>query len=288
MGKDSKIEWTHHTFNPWWGCVEISPACAHCYAKAFAKRTGHDVWGADKPRRFFDDPHWLELLKWDKAAADAGERHRVFCGSMCDIFEAYEGPSKNELQAARENLFYYIHLTPHLQWLLLTKRPERMIEFAPASWLMHWPDNVTAMTTVENQEQADLRIPELLKVPAKTRGLSMEPLLEFVTFPRVRTVDWIIVGGESGAGEKSRMTHPAWVRWLRDYCREVGTAFFFKQWGDWLPFRMGHAYIDGFHEAKVLQPSPVIKDQGWPMYRVGKAKAGRLLDELEHNELPAF
>lgn len=147
MGKDSKIEWTHHTFNPWWGCVEVSPACAFCYAKAFAKRLGYDIWGSEKLRRFFPDSHWHEPLKWDGAAKESGERHRVFSGSMCDIFEHYSGPDAETLKLTREQLFALIGLTPNLQWLLLTKRPENMIRFAPKSWAKGWPENVTAMTT---------------------------------------------------------------------------------------------------------------------------------------------
>jgi protein gp37 len=303
MGKDSKIEWTHHTFNPWWGCVEVSPACKFCYAKAFAKRTGHHVWGTDKPRRFFGADHWNEPYTWNEAAAKTGERHRVFCASMADIFEDYTGPDHDKLEDARRMVFVLINNTPHLQWLLLTKRPENMVPFTAKFWPV-WPDNITAMTTVENQEMADLRIPELLKVPAKTRGLSMEPLLGPVDLltpssklplrtaipgeplPPIPSIDWIIVGGESGAGEKTRPTHPKWVTSIREYCEQMRVAFFFKQWGDWQPLKQGSAYLHGFHEARVLSNGP--GPTGWPIYRVGKAKAGRLLDGREHNDLPAF
>lgn len=287
--KNSKIEWTHHTFNPWWGCEKVSPACAHCYAEAFAKRTGHNVWGAAKPRRFFGDAHWADPLNWDKAAEAAGERQRVFCGSMCDIFEGYQGPDVVHMRDDRDRLLELVERTPNLDWLFLTKRPENMVTMTDARWPGRWPQNVIAMTTVENQEQAEIRIPHLLKVPALRRALSMEPLLSEVQllkpFQRsIPGIHWVIVGGESGAGEKTRLTHPTWVRSLRDECQANGVAFFFKQWGDWLPFQMGHAYINGFHEARVLQPSPDVKNMGWPMYRVGKMKAGRLLDGREWNE----
>src|SRR3954468_10860946 len=82
MGKDSKIEWTHHTFNPWWGCVRVSPACKHCYAESWAKRVGMALWGPKAPRRFFSDAHWREPLRWNKDALRDGIRRRVFCASM--------------------------------------------------------------------------------------------------------------------------------------------------------------------------------------------------------------
>jgi len=87
MAKDSKIEWTHHTFNPWWGCAKVSPACTHCYAEAWAKRVGSAVWGKEAPRRFFGETHWKEPLRWQREALAEGTRKRVFCASMADVFE---------------------------------------------------------------------------------------------------------------------------------------------------------------------------------------------------------
>ena len=87
MGEKSAIEWTDHTFNPWWGCTKVSEACKHCYAEAFAKRTGHEIWGDAAPRRFFADKHWDEPKKWDRDAARDGVRRKVFCASMADVFE---------------------------------------------------------------------------------------------------------------------------------------------------------------------------------------------------------
>jgi len=269
--KNSKIEWTHHTFNPWWGCTKVSDACTHCYAEAFAKRTGHDIWGPNKPRRFFGEKHWTEPLSWDAAAKSADQRHRIFCASMADVFEDYFGPSADQLQEARSALWTLIERTPHLDWLLLTKRPENFLKMVPGRWVREFPGNVWAMTTVENQEQAEVRIPELLKIPARVRGLSMEPLLEQVDLSewlwdqnlRIRginqkpnyNVHWVIAGGESGP--RSRPTDPDAFLALRDQCLESNVSFFFKQWGDWK---------DG--------------------KRLGKAKAGRLLENREWNEVP--
>ena len=92
MGENTAIEWAHHTFNPWWGCEKVSESCKHCYAETWAKRVGHGstkpaLWGPSSERRMFGERHWNEPLRWDQAAAAAGERHRVFAASMGDVFE---------------------------------------------------------------------------------------------------------------------------------------------------------------------------------------------------------
>jgi protein gp37 len=112
VGKNSSIEWTHHTFNPWWGCVKVSPACQNCYALEFARRLGHSIWGAAAPRRFFGENHWLEPLKWNARAKADGERKRVFCASMADVFEA-----RTDLNSERAKLWKLIEATPWLDWL---------------------------------------------------------------------------------------------------------------------------------------------------------------------------
>jgi protein gp37 len=82
MGQGSSIEWTHHTFNPWWGCVKVSPGCKNCYAETFSKRFGYDVWGVNTERKFFGDKYWNEPVKWNKKAKQSGERTSVFCASV--------------------------------------------------------------------------------------------------------------------------------------------------------------------------------------------------------------
>ena len=254
MGENSKIEWTHHTFNPWWGCVKVSPGCEHCYAETFAKRTGHTIWGpaATTQRRTFGDKHWQEPLKWNAEAAEAGERRRVFCASMADVFEAHP-----QLHTERALLWMLIEQTPALDWLLLTKRPENVNDMVPSWWrnVNRWPRNVWIGTSVENQAMADKRIPLLLQIPAAVRFLSCEPLLgpldltgktrdtiwidqEYADadpgFAEVVESDgwpihWVIVGGESGP--KARPMESDWVRSIRDQCTGAGVAFHFKQWG---------------------------------------------------------
>lgn len=87
MGKSTGIAWCDGTFNPWWGCVKVSPACTNCYAATFDRRIGGDHWGPGSERRTFGDKHWNEPLKWNAAAEQAGTRKRVFCASMADVFE---------------------------------------------------------------------------------------------------------------------------------------------------------------------------------------------------------
>jgi len=201
MGQNSKIEWTTHTFNPWWGCEKVSPACTHCYAEAFAKRVGQKVWGAKSSRRFFGPKKWREPLKWDKLACDRGERARVFCASMADVFE-----DREDLLLERARLWELIAQTPNLDWLLLTKRPELIVEMVPAPWLEKPQANVWYGTTVENQEWAEKRLPHLVNVPAAVRFVSAEPLLGPVDFSRwLPEIHWLIVGGESGG--KARPSH---------------------------------------------------------------------------------
>lgn len=241
MAKDSAIEWTHHTFNPWWGCMKVSEGCHHCYAEAFSKRTGHAIWGppATTQRRLFGDKHWGEPLKWNREAEALGERRRVFCASMADVFEDHP-----DVVEARRDLFALIHDTPMLDWLLLSKRQENVREMVP--WGDDWPLNVWLGTSVEHQAAANERVPRLLKSGARVKFLSCEPLLGPVdlepwlpihravdgfrnagTYRRDRQVDWVICGGESGP--KHRPMDLRWVRSLRDQCRATGVAFLFKQ-----------------------------------------------------------
>src|SRR5579859_1859246 len=122
MAANSKISWTDHTFNPWWGCVKVSPACDHCYAESFSKRVGQNIWGVDSPRRFFGDKHWTEPLKWNRdALKDFGRPARVFCASMADVFEV-----RDDLIPHRIRLFDLIKDTPNLLWNLLTKRAQEV------------------------------------------------------------------------------------------------------------------------------------------------------------------
>ena len=237
MGEHTGILWTDHTWNSHWGCVRVSPGCGMgksvggCYAEAWAKRMGLDIWGVDKPRRFFGDKHWNEPRKWDRKAAEEGRQHRVFCASMGDVFE-----DRRDLDDVRVRLWVLIEETPHLDWQILTKRPENMARLAPPRWEDEWPENVWAGCTAENQEYYDRRWPMLARIPARVRFISYEPAIgplrlaealdadDSPTYP-----DWIIPGGESGGGP--RPFNVQWVRDLINQCRPLNTRVFFKQAG---------------------------------------------------------
>lgn len=224
MGKETGIEWTDHTFNPWWGCSRVSPGCAHCYAEAYDKRLGGALWKPGAERRTFGGKHWAGPRGWNEAAGRAKRRARVFCASMADVFDS-EGPA---LERAR--LWELIRETPNLDWQLLTKRPHNIASMLPSDWGDGW-SNVWLGTTVENQEQVG-RVRLLSEVPAAVRFLSVEPLLGSVRLGlAIQHVRWVIVGGESGP--HARPMRADWVRALRDEVVGAGVAFFFKQWGTW-------------------------------------------------------
>lgn len=309
MGKDTKIEWCDHTFSPWHGCTEVSPACDNCYARVFSQRIGYSetgskfpIWGKDTPRRFFGDKHWDEPRKWNRDAAKAGVRKRVFCGSMCDVMEDYNGTEhlvRETIEESRRWLYRLIEDTPNLDWLLLTKRPQNFRRFLPHAWLDYPRPNVWGMTTVESAEYL-WRIAALENTPFIVRGLSVEPLLSelnLVPYLKGGMINWVIVGGESGPG--ARPMHPFWVRYLRDQCVDYGVAFHFKQFGDWQvgssPNRrhdrvlcndgvlLGIDLADTTYEVRTnwssLDPTVVS--------RVGKHVAGRVLDGRTWDEFPS-
>ena len=281
MGQYSKIEWTHHTFNPWWGCVKVSPACKHCYAQTWAQRLGLDLWGGDDtPRRFFSDAHLREPLKWNREAEAGGERRRVFCASMADVFE-----DRRDLDEWRARLWPLIEATPWLDWLLLTKRPEAVARLVP--WNGNWPSNVWLGTTVENQELAEERIPLILDIPAAVRFVSCEPLLGALDLTRwlappggSRGINWVIAGGESGP--HSRPMNPAWAEDLRDQCVGLDVPFHFKQWGHWGP--------ESAADRKAAATVEVTGRDGHPvrLFKLGKKLTGRALDGRTWDGFPLF
>lgn len=278
MGDVTGISWTDHSFNPWWGCSRVSPACVHCYADSQAQRYGHQVWRRNGPRRMLSEANWARPLKWNRDAAQAGIPAKVFCASMADVFEDHP-----QVTEARQRLWGVIEATPWLRWQLLTKRPENVMEMAP--WGDSWPEWVWIGTSVENQFWADRRIPVLLDIPAKTRFLSCEPLLSQVDVglievwdkctcgtgpsgyygmherhcgiipgPALGGLHWTIAGGESGP--KSRRTDPAWFRSLRNQCDAAGVPFFMKQAGAVLAREWGCSDRKGHNPAEWPEPFP--------------------------------
>jgi len=226
MGANSKISWTDHTLNFWWGCVKVSPGCEHCYAETLSKRTGRDIWGPSKTTdRMRTKGPWNECLKWDEKALQSGQRRRVFVQSMSDFFEDHPQVTEWRNQACRA-----LERFKTLDVQLLTKRPENILEMVPRHWLKNWPEHIWIGTSIENQAMANKRIPQLFDIPATVRFYSVEPMLESIELDMAYYVpDWVIVGGESGAGY--RPFDPDWARVIRDQCQLAGVPFFMKQMG---------------------------------------------------------
>lgn len=246
-------------------------------------------------------------------------RARVFCASLADVFD-------NAVDREwRDDLATLILDTPNLDWLMLTKRIGNAGQMLGEMFLDGPPDNVWLGATIANQEEADRDIPKLLAVPAAKRFLSMEPLLGPVDLtsidvmggdgviyplkgtpdcvdddgdlaPDLPALDWVIVGGESGAN--ARPMHPDWARSLRDQCRAASVPFFFKQWGEWVPADndfgtvvpvteiVGDVQWQEGKRVAVQWLSPNSSIVGHSFARIGKKAAGRLLDGREWNEVP--
>ncbi len=237
-------------------------------------------WGNGVPRRYFDEKHWANPLKWNARAARDGVRRRVFCGSMCDIFD-------NEVDDFwRRKVGALIDVTPHLDWLLTTKRignAERMLaDMLPGPMR----PNVWLIATMVNQEEIDRDMEKLVRLPAVVHGVSIEPMLGPVDLLRCKRLpSWVIAGFESEQpGHQPRCGYPAWLRSLRDQCAVADIAFHFKQFGAWGPAPEGMAMREVVAWAKgkpicVLTSSQV-------MVRLGAKNTGNLLDGRQHLEFP--
>ena len=262
MGATTGIAWCDATVNVWWGCTKVSAACHRCYAEAASKRYGKDVWGPGKPREDHRAGARKLALKLERQAVREGRRIRVFSASMSDWLDEEVPP---EWLA---ELLCLIDETPHLRWLLLTKRPQlfgfrmravKRTDVRGSELARRWldglaPRNAWVGTTVEDQQRADERIPELLSIPARLAFLSCEPLLEPVSLRRWMgpgEIGYVIAGGESGHG--ARRTELEWLRSLRDECAAADVPYFLKQLG-------GHpnkrANVDEFPEDLRIQDVP--------------------------------
>ena len=319
----SKIEWTEQTWNPIVGCSIVSPGCTNCYAMNMAGRIeamGNQPRYDGTTRKVNGHSVWTGKLALAPEATLLAplRRHKpttYFVNSMGDLFH------EDCPDAWIDRVFAVMALCPRHTFQVLTKRAQRMRDYfeftSPVrrydyveqqayrllrdihgdpgvgmatrafEALRFWPiPNVWLGVSTERQREADARIPLLLRTPAAIRFISAEPLLGPIDLTNIRPrdryelnaltgfdfdqgglrerIDWVIAGGESGPG--ARPMHPEWPRRLRDQCAAAGTAFFFKQWGEWLPG-------DG-------------DCPGQQFYKVGKRKAGRLLDGVEHNGMP--
>jgi protein gp37 len=209
----SSIEWTEATWNPVTGCTQVSPGCAHCYAKTFAERfrnvPNHPYeMGFDltlRPERLLQPLHWARPLM-------------IFVNSMSDLFH------EDVPDSFIRQVFETMALAHWHTFQILTKRSERLEVMSPG---LAWPGNVWMGVSVENQRWTT-RIDDLRKVPAAVRFLSCEPLLGPLSLD-LRSIDWVIAGGESGP--RARPMEPDWARAVWDQCLSRNVPFFFKQWG---------------------------------------------------------
>jgi len=336
LGVGDEIHYPGFTFNPWRGCEEVpdSPACDECYAKKLALRNPKTlgVWGHHGYRALATESYWRLPHQWNQVAAEMGVELNVFCLSLGDWLEDHPA-----LVEPRARLFRTIRQTPWLRWLLLTKRPENWYSLVSATlphcdelteeWVDSWtdcvdmpergdvPPNVRIGITAENQFQLEQRVPHLLKIPAPGYFISAEPLLGPLALGRTALASAaglrgrvrIITGGESGAGEKTRPSHPYWFESLQGQGADLGFEFFFKQWGDWAP-RCGGLFgttdwaaqdpgstrwtcvrmTEGGFNSRTgapLVPGAVEVEDGEDIYlqRVGKANAGRTFRGREWN-----
>lgn len=311
--------------------MKVHTGCKNCYAETLDNRYNHENphWGPNSSRKIVLSV-WKDLAKFQNEAEKSGVIRRVFVGSMMDIFEDPKPVTDNKYNPVpmvpggnlglttgdlRDKLFQNISegLYPHLMFLLLTKRPENINKYIPETWKKNTPANVMFGTSVVDQETANKMIPELWKVKGK-HFLSCEPLMGAIDFMAVLDnykmagfsdtykkrglsgIEWVIVGGESGP--KSRPMHPDWANDIMQSCKSAEVPFFFKQWGEWLPFydrdiqdpdwrnipeetksvkRINLAGGHGFHGERVVY-----------FKSVGKKEAGAMLDGKEYKQTPWY
>lgn len=228
MAENSGIAWTHHTFNLWIGCTRVSEGCRFCYAETLdaTGRFGDPHWGPGAPRKRLSEKYWNDPIRWNRKAVAAGERQRVFCSSLADVLDV-EGYADE-----RARFFELTKVTPNLDWLLLTKRPENFEEMKPKDWGDGY-ENVWFGITTEDQKSAEKRIPILAATKAKIKWLSVEPQIEEINFSKWMSeekvpFDWMIFGGESGS---NRAFNPEWIRKPMDEAKYRNIAVFVKQMG---------------------------------------------------------
>lgn len=292
--RDSGIQWTTHTFNPWVGCQRVSPGCENCYAETRDDRFhAGKHWGPGGVRQVTSAAIWRQPSQWDREAREAGVRARVFCASLADVFD-------NDVpQEWRRDLFDLILSTPHLTWMLLTKRignvqamleaiiPQAIWNF-PAHHPLSWPwPHVWLGATICNQDEADRDLQKLLAVPAAVHFVSIEPMLGQIDLTRVCVDNHATLGTyltRSGGidGTKAptlvaaRPAHPDWFRSLRDQCAAAGVPYLHKQNGEWVSV----SDVSGPGRHYTFPDGATVR-------RVGKKLAGRAIDGITHDRFPS-
>ena len=315
-------------------CEKVSPGCKNCYAERLNMRslpyngTGLEftVLNRETVQIIVDEELLLKPFKMKHS-------RNIFVCSQTDLF----GDFVDDYQIAQ--VFAVMAVAHWHTFQVLTKRTERMSALLNSSefWdlvdsLMHEaieeavdplerriddlratapevdPEtplaNVWLGTSAESHEWALKRIPWLNSTPAIKRFVSLEPLLgpiDIDLFLQLGLLNWVIVGGESGPG--ARPMHPDWARLLLTQCQDAEVPFFFKQWGEWLPWDQRDPNKESHWHSKQVKTMQIDgqtftgETTGWavmnkslgmcPTYRVGKKAAGRLLDGREWNEVPA-
>lgn len=264
MAKETGIKWTDSTYNSWWGCTKVGPACDHCYAEGVDKRTGENHWGHGEPRKLLSEHTRNEPLRWnrghDKFFAEHGRKRRVFTLSMGDL---YDNEVPDEWQSDHMFMMQY---TPNLEWQICTKRVSNIEKMTFAHWNPRyggkWPQNIGVLITVVTQAEADRDVPRLLHLKNTLGipwvGVSYEPAQEGIDWeypetiwpngperccsgidcgcmgmptepPLIYGLDWIIFGGKSGGQWNDRPFDLNWARATRDACAQYGVSFFMKQ-----------------------------------------------------------
>lgn len=305
MAETTGISWADATWSPWTGCTRVSPACDGCYAAHLMDTRMHRVeWGepgaGEGTRSLMSDEYWRKPLAWNREAGKTGVRPWVF-PSLCDPFDTAV-PS-----AWRWRFVELMEATPNVLWLLLTKRLGNIIKLTdPARGERPLPSNVALGGTFANQAEWDrdwlkLRDAQMATGAIFTFG-SFEPLLGPVDILKVGWMPaWVIAGGETDQGaHKARPSHPQWFATLRDQCAVAGVPFHFKQWGEW---KHGSDFAA---DAKAVLNDGAVSDPTQDalkaldriasvpsrdptmMRRVGKSRAGRLLDGVLHDARPSL
>ncbi len=305
MAENSKISWTRHTFNAWIGCTKLSPACDHCYAASMSAFRGWAKWGPGEERKMTSAANWRKPLQWNKAAEAAGQRHTVFCNSLADVFDA---EVTNDWRAKLAGL---ITDTPHLEWLLLTKRHN--VALKELGNMAAFTRNIRIGFTIENQPMADLRLPALRALADRGfptfvsfgPALGLVDWMPWMTGANAGTIGWLVAEAESGG--HARPSHPDWFRAARDACAAGNVPFHLKQNGEWVEYRQVGADAWGFtNERKGARYGNLWRDgvalfngksfeTGYPfnteitgpcMVRVGTSRSGRMLDGMLHDAFP--
>lgn len=263
----TNIEWTNETWNIITGCTKHSEGCKNCYAEKMHKRL--TAMGQKKYKK----PFGAVVFHSEELGRVFGKNKMIFVNSMSDTFH------KDITDLEVGYILTACQVQPWNTFQILTKRAERLPDFT-------YPDNVWLGVTVEDIQHKK-RIDYLRQTNAAVKFLSCEPLLGDLGELNLNSIDWVIVGGESGHG--ARPMNPEWVRNIQRQCKKQGVAFFFKQWGEWGPCKFNYLHEFPACLTVMFKNTAVGKTEALStdiMQRIGKKKAGSLLDGKEYKEYP--